>query len=56
MLCLNMVCLTVASPAGTSDWNEGSLPDVRGAAIMEREGLKVRGQARTAWGIQGGRR
>jgi len=26
--------------AGTTDWNEGSLPDYRAAAVLEREGLK----------------
>ena len=28
--------------AGTTDWNEGSLPDYRAAAVLEREGLKVK--------------
>ena len=27
--------------AGTTDWNEGSLPDYRAAAVLNREGLKV---------------
>ena len=33
--------------AGTTDWNEGSLPDYRAAAVLEREGLKVRLGPRT---------
>ena len=33
--------------AGTTDWNEGSLPDYRAAAVLEREGLEVRLGPRT---------